>query len=237
MELEDPRRRILVQALSAGIGSLILGPAAARDNVTYSTEPVQLPPKQSIYNIKGEFFVNDRKADIDTPIGPNDTVRTGKNSQAIFIVGGQAMLLRDHTHLKLTGEESEKGSFILSALRLITGKVLSVSRNERVTLNTPTATIGIRGTGIYVEAVPDLTYLCTCYGETNIVASNDASSQDKVVATHHNRPIYIAAKGRAGKYIRNAGYRSHTDEELMLIETIVGRTTPYKLPYDGTLYP
>ena len=53
-------------------------------------------------------------------------------------------------------------------LRLLTGSLLSVfgerGANQALSVNTSTATIGIRGTGIYMEAEPDLTYLCTCYG-------------------------------------------------------------------------
>ena len=233
MELDDPRRRILISALSVGACSLLIRPGSARADALYSELPTQLPPGQSVYRIRGELFVNGQPASLDTHIGPNDTVRTGKNSEAIFVVGGHSMLVRENSDLALKGAETDSGSFIVSALRLITGKLLAVSRSQRYSLRTPTATIGIRGTGIYAEAEPDLTYFCTCYGKTNIFARNDPLSQDTVVSTHHNRPLYIAAKGKPGKHIRHAGYRNHTDEELLLIETIVGRTTPFKVPYDG----
>jgi hypothetical protein len=58
-------------------------------------------------------------------------------------------------------------------------------------------------------------------------------SNDKVVSSHHDRPIYITAGGKPGKNIRRAGMRNHTDEELLLIESIVGRSTPFKMPYEG----
>lgn len=233
MELEDPRRRILINGLSVGLCSLFLKPGSANADVVYSEPPAQLPPGQSIYRIRGDLFVNGQLANLDTRIGPNDAIRTGKNSEAIFVVGGHSMLVRENSDLVLKGAEVENGSFIVSALRLLTGKLLAVSRNQKYSLRTPTATIGIRGTGIYAEAEPDLTYFCTCYGKTNIFARNDPLSQDTVVSTHHNRPLYIAAKGKPGKHIRHAGYRNHTDEELLLIETIVGRTTPFKVPYEG----
>ena len=233
MELEDPRRRLLINALSVGAGSLLLNSGSAWADAVYADPPVQLPPGQSIYRIRGELFANGQLADLDTDIGPNDEIHTGKNSEAIFVVGGHSMMLRQNSKLALKGAETEVGAFIVSALRLITGKLMAVSRDQRYSLRTPTATIGIRGTGIYAEAEPDLTYFCTCYGKSNIFARNDPLSQDTVVSTHHNRPLFIAGKGKAGKHIRHAGYRDHTDEELLLIETIVGRTTPFKVPYDG----
>lgn len=233
MELDDPRRRILINGLSAGLVSVLLKPGAAQADAVYFDKPAQLPPGQSIYRIRGEAFVNDQPATLDTRIGPNDTLRTGEKSELICVVGGHSMLVRANSELVLKGEEAAESSFIVSALRLLTGKLLAVSRNQRYTIRTPTASIGIRGTGFYAEAEPDLTYFCTCYGKTSIAAANDPQSQDTVVATHHNRPLYIAAEGKPGKLIRRAGFRNHTDEELLLIETIVGRTTPFKVPYEG----
>ncbi|HXA48178.1 MAG TPA: hypothetical protein VNW52_11160 [Burkholderiaceae bacterium] len=233
METEDPRRRILINSLSAGLLTLLVNPRAAHADAVYAEKPGKLPPGQSIYRLRGRVFVNDQEASLDTHVGPNAEVRTGTNSEAIFVVGGHAMLVRENTDLLIKGAEVEEASFIVSALRLLTGKLLAVSRNQKYVLHTPTATIGIRGTGVYAETEPDLTYLCTCYGKTSVFARNDPLSRETVVATHHNHPLYISAKGKPGKHIQRAGFKNHTDEELLLIETIVGRTTPFKVPYDG----
>jgi len=232
-EAEDPRRRILIAGLSTGLLSTVFRSGSAHAEAIYSEQPTRLPPGQSIYRLRGDVTVNGEAATLDTRVGPGATVKTGKDSEVIFVAGGHAMLVRENGVLVMQGRESEPGSFLISALRLLQGKLLAVSRKQNYSLRTPTATIGIRGTGLYVEAEPDLTYLCTCYGKTNVFARNDAQSQDTVVATHHNRPLYIAAKGGSGKLIRHAGFRNHTDEELLLIETLVGRTTPFPVPYDG----
>lgn len=232
-EAEDPRRRILIAGLSAGLFSTMFASGTSRADAVYAEQPTRLPPGQSIYRLRGEVKVNGEDATLDTRIGPGATVKTGKDSEVVFVAGGHAMLVRENGVLVMQGRENEPGSFLISALRLLQGKLLAVSRKQNYSLRTPTATIGIRGTGLYVEAEPDLTYLCTCYGKTNVFARNDAQSQDTVVATHHNRPLYIAGKGSSGKLIRHAGFRNHTDEELLLIETIVGRTTPFPVPFDG----
>jgi hypothetical protein len=233
-EAEDPRRRILIQALTAGAAALFLKPGEAHADAVYAETPSRLPPGQSIYRIKGEVTVDGKEATLDTQIRSGATVRTGKDSEVIFVAGGHSMLVRENGVLVIQGRENEGVSgFLVSAMRLLQGKLLAVSRKQNYSISTPTATIGIRGTGVYLEAEPDLTYLCTCYGKTNVFSRHDAQSQDTVVATHHNRPLYIAGKGRSGKLIRKAGFRSHTDEELLLIETLVGRTTPFPVPYDG----
>lgn len=233
-ETEDPRRRILIQALSAGVAAMFLKPGEAHADAAFSETPSRLPPGQSIYRIKGEVTVDGRPATLDTRIHAGSTVKTGADGEVIFVAGGHSMLVRENGVLVIKGREEEGVSgFLVSALRLLQGKLLAVSRRQNYSLRTPTATIGIRGTGLYVEADPELTYLCTCYGKTTVFARHDEHSQDTVVATHHNRPLYIAAKGKEGKLIRKAGFRHHTDEELLLIETLVGRTTPFPVPYDG----
>jgi hypothetical protein len=100
-------------------------------------------------------------------------------------------------------------------------------------VNTGTATIGIRGTGFYVESDPELTYFCTCYGTTDVTASADPESKTTVVSYHHDRPLYILKDQERGNNIHNAPFVNHTDQELTLIEALVGRTTPFVFPNDA----
>ena len=68
--------------------------------------------------------------------------------------------------------ESEESSFA-SVLRLFTGKLLSVFETGRDReIVTTTATIGIRGTGCFLNVQPNSTYYCNCYGKTEVRAAN-----------------------------------------------------------------
>ena len=229
-ETDDPRRRLLIKALAAGLFASAVPQRSAWAGIFGST-PGKLPDGQSIYRLTGSVTVNDKVATLATRIGPNDTVRTGKNSEIVFVVGGQAMILRSDSQLVLQGKE-EKASLLISTLRLIAGKLLSVSRNQQMKVQTTTAVLGIRGTGFYVESEPDLTYFCTCYGTTDVTSSSDPSSKETVESEHHDRPLYILANAQAGQSIRPAEFKNHTDQELMLIETLVGRTPPFVFPMD-----
>ena len=141
------------------------------------------------------------------------------------------MILRSDSHLVMeAAQQEEKTNQIIQVLRLITGKILSVSRDTRYTIRTPTATIGIRGTGIYAEAGTEQTYFCTCYGSTEVSANRDPTSKETVVSQHHDKPLYILGNEPQGKNIRNAPFVNHTDQELMLIEALVGRTPPFVFP-------
>lgn len=163
---------------------------------------------------------------------PGDTVETGKDSELIFVVGGHSMLVRSESHLVIESERKESASLLISGLRLLTGKLLSVHRGTPLRLTTTTSTVGIRGTGFYAESDPEQTYFCTCYGTTDVVAINDPESKETVVSRQHDRPLYILAKAPPGKSIRDAPFINHTDQELMLIEALVGRVPPYVFPKD-----
>ncbi len=231
-EADDPRRRMLIQALAAGMFTLPFAGGNALAASIFGSRPHKLPAGQSIYRMSGDVKVNGQPAHMKTLIRPNDTVETGKDSELVFVVGGNSMIVRENSHLKMQGKE-EKASFFIQGLRLLTGKLLSVSRSQATRIQTSTATIGIRGTGYYIESDPEQTYFCTCYGMTDVESSNDPSSRDSITATHHDKPLYILANEAPGKNVRPAGFINHTDQELMLIETLVGREPPFVFAGDA----
>jgi hypothetical protein len=228
----EQRRRWLVQALgAAAAGALPLGLHAQG---LFGSSPRQLPPDRSFFRINGSVTVDDRPATLETRVRPGNTVATGDDGEAAFVVGTQALLLRAGSRLVIEAgpEPADLKSMVVYGLRLL-GKVLSVSRDSPMRIQTPTATIGIRGTGWYAEADPDTTYFCTCYGETDIASNDDPSSREVIAAKQHDRPVYITREGAAGGRIRNAPFINHTDPELSLLEALVGRTPPFVFPRDS----
>jgi hypothetical protein len=177
--------------------------------------------------------VNDQPATTQTLIKPGDKVQTGKDSEIVFVVNTNAMILRGGSTVILEAEEKSPAVFTLSGLRMLAGKLLSVSRNTPMRVRTVSATVGIRGTGFYIESDPEQTYFCTCYGATEVESNTDPESKTLIAATHHDRPVYIVNNAAAGKSIRDAPFINHTDQELALIETLVGRTPPFVFGNDS----
>jgi hypothetical protein len=93
-------------------------------------------------------------------------------------------------------------------------------------MQVPTATIGIRGTGVYIEAEPDLTYVCTCYGQVALASRDDPDDAELITTKNHDDPRYISRKPDKGTSIRLAPVINHSDAELKLLEAIVGRKVP-----------
>ncbi|MDD4912469.1 MAG: hypothetical protein PHP57_09255 [Sideroxydans sp.] len=220
---DNPSRRQFLQALSAGLLWTLLPSSsnALEGNVT----------TKSVFRMKGRAWVNGNLVNTNTIIRPNDIVKTSHGSELVFVVGDHAMLLRGSGHLEIEPhQDNSVGGFLIGGLRLFAGKLLSVSRNKGMKIHTPSATIGIRGTGVYLEAGPERTYFCTCYGEVDVQALNDPDSKETVVSSHHDRPLYIYGKGQPGKLVQplpRLTTPNHSDEELIMAEALVGRVPPF----------
>ena len=225
-EAEDPRRRWLIQALAAGVFS---GSGIEALAQVLGSAPSRLPTGKSVYRVNGQVLINGQAATPDSKVGGGSTIQTGRNGEIVYAVGESAFILRSDSQVVV--ESPPTDSLVVSGIKLLTGKLLSVFPSRRpVQLTTRIASIGIRGTGVYMEADPDQTYFCTCYGVADVSAVNDPQSKETVAAKHHDRPLYILPNEQSGRNIRPAPFVNHTDQELMLIETLVGRQPPFVFP-------
>ena len=220
---DEKRREYLVKLLTIGAASMT---PLSMAQAFWGSTPDKLPDDKSIFSLEGDVRVNGQKADLGTRIAGGDVVSTNKNSEVVFAVGSDSFILRSSSEMEIEG-----GGFFVDALRMLTGSVLSVfgkrTGQNTLTMNTGTATIGIRGTGVYLESEPGLTYLCTCYGEVGLYSKDDLNDSELITATHHDAPKYITDRATRGTHIRSAPFKNHTDAELKLLEAIVGRDVPF----------
>jgi hypothetical protein len=225
-EAQDPRRGFLLKALAAGL--LAAGGIPGASAQFFGRRPQKMPAGQSIYETAGAVTVNGQPATAATRITAGDRVETGAGAQLVFVVGADAFIMRENSRLELGGS-----NFVVNTMRLATGALLSVfgkGTPKRVT--TPTSTVGIRGTGLYVESEPERSYVCNCYGEIQIAAPDDPNITERIVSKHHDAPRYVLKAGVARR-IQPAPFINHTDLELTLIESLVGRTPPFSLFDEG----
>ena len=221
-DVDDPRRRVLVEALATGVFAvgLLSRPAlAARVLCNY---PEKLPPEQSIYCLSGTVLVKGAQATVETQIRPGDIVETGTDGEIIFVVGDNAMLLRPESNLVLVPGIGDRAPLQFVDINLVKGSLLAVCGPGKREVHTDTAKIEVLGTGFYVESDPERTYFCTCYGNTIVTAKKDPSSKVQVIASHHDKPLLILAN----RILRSV-FKNHTDQELCMIETLVGRIPPF----------
>lgn len=178
----------------------------------------KLPPP-GMHKVTGDVRINGQRAKEGSPVRPGDTITTGANSQAIYIIGQDAYLQRDQSTVSIAGQTVRAG------LRVVTGKLLAVFGKGDKQIETPTATIGIRGTGCYIEAETQKVYFCLCYGKAEIASQQQPELRETIETRYHDMPVYLHADGR--QMMVPASVINHSDSELILLESLLGRVPPF----------
>ncbi|MGH8764792.1 MAG: hypothetical protein ACRET8_03660 [Burkholderiales bacterium] len=180
--------------------------------------------EKGVYRVRGDVRINGNPAREGMDLHGGDVITTGPGGELVFVAGKDAFMVRANSRVELEGAA---GALVLNGLRIVTGAVLSVfTPGQPKTIRTATATIGIRGTGIYVQAEASRTYACTCYGEAELASAADPSARETVRTTHHDQPRYIMDTG-APIMLMMAPIINHTDAELIFLESLAGRRPPF----------
>lgn len=212
------RRRFIARLAAAGA----LGAGGLSGFMSRALAKGDFPVTQGIHELKGRATVNGRAAIVGTPVTPRDRIATGPESMALVVVKDDAFLVRANT----TFEMSESGG-ALSRILIQTGRVLSVFGRKPMVIKASNATIGIRGTGAYFEVDPAQVYFCLCYGEADLDGPGMAAPK-RITTTHHESPLVITDRGGAMAAIPGPVI-NHTDDELIMLESLVGREPPFGL--------
>lgn len=204
-------RRKWMQAMGA------LGAAGVSGYLSDVLAAGDAPP--GLHRLDGTGTINGRPAKAGSPIVMGDKIATGPKSQAVVVLKGDAFLMRSDTVIEVSGS-----SGVLSTLTIATGAVMSVFAKKNVAVKAASATIGIRGTGAYFEVDKAGVYFCLCYGEAVISGPN--MPEKTVKTTHHESPLMLT-EDKAALRADPGGFKNHTDAELIMLESLVGREPPF----------
>lgn len=187
--------------------------------------------EKGVYRVRGEARVNGAPAREGMDVKAGDIITTGRDGELLFVIGKDAMLVRANARVEVSGRA---GALVADGLRIVTGAVLSVfSPGARRTIRVRTATIGVRGTAVYAEDMVEHAYVCTCYGVAEVAASDDATVRETVTTEYHDQPRYVYPAGAAARIVK-APVINHSDAELILLESLVGREPPFVARDDWT---
>ncbi len=213
------KRRECLRAIAA------YGAAGASAVISDALAKGDLPP--GVARLEGAATVNGRDAKVGTPVALGDRIATARGSQAVIVVGSDAFLLRSQTIIEVGGSQGALTDMLVSA-----GRVLSVFSKKPVAIKASNASIGIRGTGAYIELNPGSVYFCLCYGEARVEGPGMANARE-VKTTHHETPLLLHDDGGIMR-VEPGPFQNHSDAELIMLESLVGREPPFMR--DGT-YP
>jgi len=217
------RREWLLRMAASGA----LGGAGLIGVVARALAAGDLGGKQGVVRLQGSATVAGQPAREGTAVKLGDRVSTGADSQAVIVLDKDAFLLRSNTVIETTVHEG-----VLANLLVSTGKVLSVFSKKPLNIKAASATIGIRGTGCYLEVDPASVYFCLCYGEATV--DGPKMAEKLVKTTHHESPLLLTESGGVMD-AQPGGFKNHTDAELVMLEALVGREPPFVK--SGAQYP
>ena len=216
MHDESQKRRQLLLALAS---SGALGAAGLSGFMSRALAAGDIPGGTGIARLDGTATVNGQAAKIGTPVKLGDRIETGAAGKAVVVLKGDAFLLHPKTIIEVKGRDNT-----LTDMLVASGRVLSVFSKKPVTIKAAIATIGIRGTGAYLEVEPAGVYFCLCYGEA--LVEGPKMETKTVKTTHHETPLMLRETGGIMR-ADLAGFKGHTDDELVMLETLVGREPPF----------
>ena len=181
--------------------------------------------------IEGEVLLNGRRVSSEQMKGPEGvsvpsdaSISTGAQASAVFVIGRDAFLMRENSWVELNPNLLDRKKNEISGFNLRSGAILSVFARNKRTLRTLSALIGIRGTGVYIETDSDKTYVCTCYGTSYMQVIDSPEINETVTTLYHDQPRSIFSRE---KRIDHAPVINHSDQELILLERLVGRVPPF----------
>lgn len=180
---------------------------------------------RNVVEMRGDVRRNGQALAAGEGIAPGDRIETGPGSSVVFTVGKDAFMVRQNTRVSLEGEPSAT----VKVLRLLTGAVASVwGRGSERQVVMPTATAGIRGTGVYAEVFPEQdfrSYFCNCYGTVDIAAGGESI----VSQASYHQAFWAEVAPRNGRMLTPAGAINHTDEELEFLARLVDQRTAWQI--------
>ena len=180
----------------------------------------------NVIDLRGEVLVNGQVLAREQSVQTGDRIATGPGAHLVFVIGNSAFEVRENSRLTV---ERGQSLHAVSVLRLLSGAVASVwGRGESRSIVTPTATAGIRGTGVYAEVFPaqdNRTYLCNCYGTVDL----QAGAESLVSTASYHQSFWAEAQPREGRLLRPAGAINHTDEELEYLAGLVDQRTAWQI--------
>jgi hypothetical protein len=136
--------------------------------------------------------VNGQVASIGMPVGLGDCIATELAGEGIFSVGADAFLVRGASEVELSGD-----GVVAQTLSILTGAILGVfgPRNTEMTIDTPVATAGIRGTAAYTISEPARSYICVRYGSAVLTSKALPGANEAIQTSHHGSPQYFILPG------------------------------------------
>lgn len=172
--------------------------------------------KARITKTEGRVTVNGRRAAPGVLLKDGDWVATGRPGSSEIIFSDKNILrLSDGTRMKITLSGEKKTIEIVRGAFAALARGINRFGNKRpfaLSVNTPTAICGVRGTAFFVRVEDSFnSYVCLCNGKMKVAAKDGNDSVD-AEASHHSAFRLSARANSVG--LTPAGMEYHADADV-----------------------
>ena len=179
-----------------------------------------------IHQLHGRVSINGTTIDADAPVRAGDRIVTRSDSSLWFTLNGDAFFMRGESELVL--ESARTSDLAIAGLRLVSGAFgATFARGSERSLRAPNVVIGIRGTGVYLEARNAETYACICFGAVELKGDDGHMMEHINVVTGSHFARRVFASPRDGMLLVEAPFEMHTNAEMAELERLAGRPDPF----------
>lgn len=183
---------------------------------TYNLPAAVSKSAAKITRLEGRAWVNGRPASTGTVVMDGDWVVTGRKSTCEIIFAEKNILrLSDETRMKMSISGEEKTLEIVRGAFAALARGLGGLGNRRrfaLSVKTPTAVCGVRGTAFFVKVEDSLnSYVCLCNGKMRVEAAQGKEAVE-AEAIHHKAFRLTARADSVG--LTPAGMIYHTDDGM-----------------------
>jgi len=178
--------------------------------------------KDTIIKFEGDVLLNGKKIQTDLAVKYNDKIETKSASQAVVSLDDDIFQIRENTIFELPSKnESKSGGKLLAGAILASftpGKPKSLQVENK-------GTIGIRGTGIYLEIEKEQTQFCLCYGKAEIVSKNNKLVTE--TDTKFHKDFVMLNDGTIKPTDLSERKLNHTSRQNIDLENFAGTPSPF----------
>ena len=222
--------------LAAGGVVWLLAAAGARVWAGAASETAAAPPGPAqVAYFEGEVWVGQVAAVLGQEVPPGSTVRTGAAAYCEILFAGRNIFRLQESTVAVIDVDGATGSISLreGALAAVFYKLQRLGSGEAaVSLRTPVAVAGVRGTAFFVKVEsPTSTYVCTCNGTLRLADVMEGNRREVQSDTH--KALRFAEVSGAIQ-VSAAGLLYHSDATMDALARKIHVRIPWARGRSGT---
>lgn len=176
----------------------------------------------AIIKFEGDVILNGKKVYIGSTVRQGDIIETKTGSQVVVSLNDDIFQIRENSFFELPSKNENKSGGKLLAGSILASFTPGKPKNLQVENK---GTIGIRGTGIYLEIEKEHTQFCLCYGKAEIHQKNNKLIIE--TDTKFHKDFLILNDGNVKPTEPLERKLNHTSRQNIDLENFAGRSSPF----------